>query len=248
MTPTIVVDVGNSRIKWGRCSRNQVVDAVSLPPDDHQAWENQVESWKLPPQCHWAVCGVDPARRDRLIDWLRQRGDTVCLLHRAAQLPLRVKLESPDRVGIDRLCDAVAARSRCLGKPAVIVDAGSAVTVDWLDETGAFCGGAIFPGLRLMIEALHADTALLPKIQVKQQNPALPGLTTPAAMEAGVFWAVIGGIVHITNQLESAQQKETARFLTGGDAEFLHPALGNRYVLWPRMTLEGMRIAAETLP
>ncbi len=248
MKPHLVVDVGNSRIKWGRCADTHVTEGVSLPPDESEVWGRQLETWKMEGPLRWAVCGVHPERRDRFIEWIRKRGDAVLQLNAANQLPLEVDLEFPDRVGIDRLMDAVAAKQRAVGKPAIIVDAGSAVTIDWLTETGIYSGGSIFPGIRLMVESLHNFTALLPHIDVKEPSPKLPATSTPAAMEAGVFWAVIGGINEISARLEASVMSKPARFITGGDAEFLHPALPNDFMLWPTMTLEGIRIAAEGHP
>src|SRR5262249_13910305 len=161
--------------------------------------------------------------------WLRQRGDTVWVLDSPQQLPLRVLLASPERVGIDRLLNAVAARSRVFRPaPIIIVDAGSAVTVDLVDETHAFRGGATFPGLRLMAQALHDHTALLPLVEMSKTNPPLPGTDTKAAIEAGVFWAVAGGIKALVRQLaaQARQLTDPSRsgrppappvlFLTGG--------------------------------
>ena len=82
-------------------------------------------------------------------------------------MPLEVELEHPDKVGIDRLLNAVAAnRRRQEHVAAILVDAGSAVTVDYLDGNGVFRGGAIFPGFRLMARALHDYTALLPIVDI----------------------------------------------------------------------------------
>src|SRR6185312_8188631 len=109
----------------------------------------------------------------------------------ASSLPLRVLVQQLDHVGIDRLLDAVAANSRRpAGVPAIIIDAGSAVTVDLVDEAGAFTGGAILPGLRLMAKALHDYTALLPLVDPPTQAPPLPGTATIPAIESGIFWAV----------------------------------------------------------
>src|SRR5207247_114243 len=116
------------------------------PPDDPAAWQRQAETWELFRPMVWAVSSVHPARCERLVQWLQEQGHTAHLVIAAAQLPLRVCVERPDWVGIDRLLNAVAAnRRRRAGEaqPAVLIDAGSAVTVDWLDETGAFQGGTI---------------------------------------------------------------------------------------------------------
>jgi type III pantothenate kinase len=259
MKPALVADVGNTRIKWGHFpdpASHPVPGSpfAGLPPDDPAAWERQLEAWGLKGPQSWAICGVHPARRDRLAEWARGRGDAVWVLDDWRHLPLAVRLEHPERVGIDRLLDAVAAKDRLQsqpedqGTPAVIVDAGSAVTVDWLDETGAFCGGAIFPGLRLMARALHEHTALLPLVEVKNPVPPLPGTSTPAAMAAGIFWAAAGGIQAAVDQLAGRSPEAPTLFLTGGDAALLQPALGPGYHFWPGMTLEGLRLTAEVHP
>lgn len=251
MRPDVVVDIGNTRIKWGRCDGGSVVESVSLRADDPAFWQPQIENWDLVSPRAWAISGVHPQRRDRLLDWLRQRGDQVCLIDDPKDLPLRVLLDRPDHVGIDRLLDAVAANSRNgvrRDKSAVIIDAGSAVTVDWLDADGAFCGGAILPGLRLMAQALHDHTALLPLVEVTERPPESPGRSTPDAMKVGIYWAVAGGINSLIDRFTQQGTKSARVFLTGGDASLLQAALPAETIVWPHMTLEGLRLAAEALP
>jgi type III pantothenate kinase len=249
MIPALVADIGNTRIKWGRCLNGMVADSASLPSEDHLAWQRQIELWKIEPSVSWALAGVHPRRRDQLAEWLRQRGDQVWVLDSWQQLPLRVLVERPDCVGIDRLLNGVAASRRLPGGvAAVLVDAGSAVTVDFLDESGAFAGGAIFPGLGLMARALRDYTALLPLVQVEQPEPPVPGTSTPAAIQAGVFWAVAGGIQALLARLAAGATVTPQIFVTGGDGPLLAKALHRDVHLWPNMTLEGIRIAAEIVP
>ncbi|HEY7156139.1 MAG TPA: type III pantothenate kinase [Gemmataceae bacterium] len=248
MNSDVVVDVGNTAIKWGRCAAGGVAEVCRLPPDAPDAWREQAERWRLPSPAVWIVTGVHPQRRASFAEYMRLRGDSVHVLTTAASLPLQVRLEKPDHVGIDRLLDAVATNSRRhAGVPAVIVDAGSAVTVDSLDETGAFVGGAILPGLRLMAAALHDYTALLPRIDVPRQRPPSLGKSTPVAMEVGIFWAVAGGIRALIEQYGTVAAAPPQVFLTGGDGPLLHSVLPEAQ-LWPTMTLEGIRLSAEALP
>lgn len=248
MKPDVVVDVGNSRIKWGVCGDEGLRHICSLPPNDFAVWEQQFVRWALQPQCRWVVAGVHPARRDRLADWLRQHQQRVVILDDPQCLPLRVLLERPDYVGVDRLFDAVAANSRRSPEtPAAIIDAGSAVTVDLLGPDGAFVGGAILPGLRLMAKALHDYTALLPVVEPPSQAPPLPGKATRSAIEAGIFWAVAGGIEAIVREYRIHCGSTVEVFLTGGDGPLLHSVLREPQ-LWPEMTLEGIRLSAEALP
>jgi type III pantothenate kinase len=248
MTPHVVVDVGNTRIKWGRCEGRAVTAVVSLPPDSPDVWREQLARWGVPTGAVWVLTSVVPPRSDILADWLAGTGQTVVRVEKAAQLPLRVDLERPDHVGIDRLLDAVAANSkRRPGTAAILIDAGSAVTVDRVGTDGAFQGGAILPGLRVMFESLHHHTALLPLLPVPKEVPTVLGTSTPRAMEAGVVWTVVGGIRTLIERSSRPDEPPPQVFLTGGDGPFLVPLLPG-VELWPTMTLEGVRLTAEALP
>jgi type III pantothenate kinase len=250
MNPDVVVDVGNSAIKCGRCAGGTVSDAVSLAPDNATGWDSLTEKWgSAGVRGTWIVTSVNPAACSRFVDWIGQRGGRVRLLAEARELPLKVSLEKPDHVGIDRLLDAVAANGlRPPGRPAVVVDAGSAVTVDWIDADGTFTGGAILPGIRLMIRALHEHTALLPLIPSPGVAPAVPGTSTPAAMEVGVYWSVVGGVTAVLDAYRRHFDAEPTVYLTGGDAPALLGSMRPPVTHWPEMTLEGIRLAAEALP
>ncbi len=245
MVPAAVADVGNSRIKWGRCSTEGVSELQSLPPDDCTAWEQRLRSWRLEPGSRWVVAGVHPARRERLAQWLTDCKQRVIVLDDPKYLPLSVSLSRPEHAGIDRLLDAVAANARrSPDKAAVLVDAGSAVTVDLVDREGAFVGGAILPGLRLMAKALHDYTALLPLVDPPSHKPPLPGAATRPAVELGIFWAVAGGVQALIREYRNGFGVDLEVFLTGGDGPTLHPVFPEAK-LWPEMTLEGIRLSAE---
>jgi type III pantothenate kinase len=268
MTPHVVADIGNSRIKWGLRAPDEprLLRTASLP-DDPEAWRRQLELWRAeaprtPPDgpWTWVLTSVQPSYRDRLQAWLAERGQRVVVLARAEQLPLAVAVPVPDHVGIDRLLDAVAARNALPpGQGAVLIDAGSAVTVDWLDETHTFRGGAIFPGFRLMAEALHRYTALLPLVTVSHPVPELPADSTPTAMQAGIFLAVSGGILEAVRRYHRQARVRPQVFLTGGDSALLARAMRLDHpeglpepwagaVHWPNQTLEGVLHSAEALP
>jgi type III pantothenate kinase len=249
MKVDVVVDVGNTRIKWGRCAQDSVTCMASLSSEPDE-WESKIKEWGLIEPGTWAVASVQPQRSDALVTWLRRRGNTVWVVDSAAQLPLNAWVPNPQRVGIDRLLNAVAAvrhpqRRRI---PAIVIDAGSAVTVDWVGAEGNFAGGAIFPGLRLMAQALHDYTALLPVVEFETSPSYLPGRTTQQAMQAGIYYAVTGGINRLIGKLAERSANQVQIFLTGGDAVLLKPEIDPRAEYWPLMTLEGLRLTAEAQP
>jgi type III pantothenate kinase len=252
MQTQLVADIGNSRMKWGRCAASRIADSAALAPDNPDAWRAQISVWNLPATVNWTVAGVNPMHRDQFVDWARRRGDRVCLIEKYSQIPLKVNVEAPEQVGIDRLLGVLAIRALVApGEPAIVVDAGSAITVNLLDDTGGFGGGAIFPGLRLMAEALHTYTAQLPLIDARQHPAIVPAGTTATAIAAGLHWAAVGGIHALIRALALAvPHPDPLRvFLTGGDATDLLADLPERdlfrYELKPMLTLEGIRLVAE---
>ncbi|MBX9678653.1 MAG: type III pantothenate kinase [Gemmataceae bacterium] len=244
MKPAVVVDVGNTRIKWGRCGADRIEEIAPLPADDPVSWQRQCEAWRLPADACWVLSGVHPSHRDRLRQWLLERGSCVGEINSYRQVPIEVAVDFPEKVGIDRLLNAAAAQSRRpAGKVAFLVDAGSAVTVDVLDEAGRFRGGAIMPGLRLMADTLHRMTAMLPLVGVTERFDP-PGRSTIPAMQAGIFHAVLGGIESLLRSTRTLFGDEGILLFGGGDAAILAPHLSSPTVIWPEMTLEGIRRTA----
>src|SRR5919201_3920833 len=116
MTPDIVVDIGNTRVKFGLCGPAGVIATARLAADP-LAWNHCLVDWRrehtvrIPSRpLRWAVAGVVPDLRDRLRAWITERGDSALVIDSFRQLPLDVQVEAPARVGIDRLLNAVATR------------------------------------------------------------------------------------------------------------------------------------------
>ena len=253
MTPDVVVDIGNTRMKWGWLPEvGSTLKTVSLPPDDEDAWNSQLGP--LPPRrtASWAVASVHPTRLERFTAWARSRGER-CEVINHSQIPLAVDVDEPTRVGIDRLLNAVAARRRCPDRePVVIIDAGSAVTVDYLDERDVFRGGAILPGPRLMSRSLHEYTAQLPDLaihEIPSSDP--PGRNTRDAITVGIMAALMGGCAMLVDEYAALSSRPPTVLMTGGALGYLLDfdfAAGTQAGGPYPLTLEGIRIAAEALP
>jgi type III pantothenate kinase len=262
MTPDIVVDIGNTQVKWGVCDREGVkhmarLDATATAWDDCLAmWRRELPDLLPNRPLSWAIAGVVPDTRRTIQSWIETRGDSAVVLRSYQQLPIEVRVDAPERVGIDRLLNAVAALCRSPGEPAVLIDIGSAVTVDWLDEAGAFQGGTIFPGFRLMARALRAHTAQLPLVRLPKEVPIPPGRDTTSAMQSGIACAVAGGVFAVARQYGQRASRRPIVCLTGGDAPTFRDLLVDLAkddsqvpapTLWPEQTLEGIRRSAEAL-
>jgi type III pantothenate kinase len=252
VTPDVVVDIGNSRMKWGRCAGGAVAEMVSLALDDASAWQEQLARWGLAPPHAWVIASVNPAVAYRFEDWLIDRGERVLNLDVHRDVPVGYAVDAPEQVGIDRVLSALAAHCLAHPHPAVVVSVGTAVTIDLIDAKGVFQGGVIFPGPRLMAQSLNDHTAKLPLVDAGSLPTVVaPGKNTNDAILAGIRAAVVGAAVLLVNHY--ADQAEAPWvFVTGGAAgdlsrfHFGKRFKGTRFV--PTLTLEGIRIVAEALP
>jgi len=174
-------------------------------------------------------------------------------------IPVATAVEEPERVGTDRLLAALAAYRRT-GGACIVVDAGTAVTVDAVDERGVFLGGAILPGLGLMARALAEGTAQVPMVEPpgpgEPLGPAI-GRNTRAAVRAGLVrgWpAAVGAVVEAVRTELGAGPVPVV--VTGGDALRLSPealgapaavpadgSAGPAVVRVPDLVLEGLVLA-----
>ena len=146
----------------------------------------------------WQVSSVQPQALSTFEKSLASRS-IECTMRVIGHLdiPMQLKVDAPESVGIDRLLAAWGAwQSSSKKKPLIVIQAGTAVTVDWVDEGGAYCGGAIMPGLSLTLKYLALGTAHLPWLAPPKDpsNVLLPGKNTREAILPGVTASVIGGI------------------------------------------------------
>jgi type III pantothenate kinase len=175
-------------------------------------------SWLPDAPQPWFVASVNRAREARLIDWLHaQRPLDRYYRLTAHDFDLALDVEFPERVGVDRLAAALAAaRLRSGPRPVIVVDAGTAITVDLVDAGGVFRGGAIMPGPYLMAESLHQFTEALPRVEFPHEAPVPIGRRTETALQSGLYWGVVGALRELVRQISRGQPDSPQLFITGG--------------------------------
>lgn len=153
---------------------------------------------------------------------------------------IAIRYAHPETIGADRLVNAAAAAAR-FGSPVVALDFGTALTCDVVSRDGAFVGGIIAPGMRLLLDYLHERTALLPEVAFGAIQ-RMVGRNTQEAMRIGA-WAGYRGLVR---ELMSGLRRDLgrgARFCaTGGDSLRLKTILGPACPVIPDLTFDGMRL------
>ena len=275
----LAIDVGNSRVKlgWfppaGECPSEKPAAAAGLEiarpalasPAEMTAvkhrgrpaaeWLSEVNQWcdDVIDAHLWrgVIATVHPAVAEALESAFTRRGGNHVRRIEHQDLPLEVAVKRPGRVGIDRLLNALAAKRLApAGHGAVVIDMGTAVTVDLLDATGAFAGGAILPGPGLSAGALHAGTAALPKLLESDgsEAPAALGKSTETAIASGVYWGVVGATRELCRRLAAECPQADQAIVTGGAAAVFAEHLADdplplRHV--PYLTLAGLHLAAE---
>ncbi|GBD44532.1 Type III pantothenate kinase [bacterium HR40] len=128
--------------------------------------------------------------------------------------PIPIRLPHPEEVGADRVVNAIGALTR-YAPPLVIVDFGTATTFDVVDADGAYCGGAIAPGINLSLEALHRAAARLPRIAVAPPERTI-GTRTVEAMQSGIFWGYIGLVEGLVARIRAELGVQATTIATGG--------------------------------
>ncbi|WP_439817855.1 type III pantothenate kinase [Zavarzinia sp. CC-PAN008] len=149
-----------------------------------------------------------------------------------------IHMDRPRDVGADRICNAIAVREIHNG-PAIVVDFGTATTFDVVDQTGAYIGGVIAPGINLSIEALHTATAKLPRITVERPARVI-GKDTLSAMHAGVFWGYVGLIEGLVARIKAEFGAPMKVFATGGQAPLFVDATDVIEEVAPDLSMRGL--------
>ncbi|MGN6544845.1 MAG: type III pantothenate kinase [Aureliella sp.] len=163
-------------------------------------------------------------------------------------LNLQVAVDHPEQVGIDRLLAAQAALAHSAASRMIVIQAGSAITVDWVVRPERFCGGAIMPGVPMVLRLLSRGADLLPAVAAGElfDLPPLPGTNTIAAMTAGASSAVVGGVQHLIGRYREQFGHDTPVILSGGDGPRLGPHLGANVVVVDHLVLRGLaRLASQ---
>lgn len=254
MTPNmLLVSIGNTRTRLARVEDGKLQPSRVLDNADPGAAAAIVEAARAGREggaLPTLLASVNSAAAERYEAALAGAGVSVSRFGRDAPIPVRTTLDDDSTVGHDRLLDALGAFARAR-QACIVIDAGTAVTVDFVDGEGTFHGGVIAPGAQMMLDALHERTSALPAVRLSAEGvapgPTPFGKTTARAMTLGVA-AAVRGLVHGLIDRYSAFYGAYPRVIaTGGDAALLFE--GDELVehVVPDLTLIGMHAAAELL-
>ncbi len=247
MTQILVIDVGNSRMKWavrgpsGWTARGAVPtqDIGTLAVRDWQTLERPARAIGVNVAGEAARVRVEGqlARWRLPVEWLTATAEGGGVTN---------GYETPSQLGPDRWVSLIAARRRALAanesipRACVVVNAGTAVTIDALDGDGKFRGGLILPGIDLMLRSLADRTAGL---RTPPGRFAPFPTRTPDAVFSGAVQAACGAIEQMRKQIRGHGPEVTC-YLGGGDAEHVAPLLQGPVEVVDNLVLEGVLVLA----
>lgn len=200
----------------------------------------------------WFAASVNRAADTLLARWIREYRPQDCYTLLAYQhFPLPLAVAAAGRVGSDRLAAALAANHlRDKSRPAVVVDVGTAITVDAISGSGVFEGGAILPGVGTAAIALEQLTAALPPVDVRIASGAgeVIGRSTEAAIRSGIVWGSAGAVDMLVRRMTMSLGSLPEIFATGGDARLLLELLDFPVRFLPHLVLQGIALAGSIQP
>ncbi len=245
----IGIDVGNTAIKVARVDASRVLDVRRSATGSGPGADSVAALLAgLSAADRVALVSVVPEWTTAIRRAAADRGVPLTVAE-AGVIPMPNRLAEPERVGADRLVAAFAARE-LHGSPVIVVDLGTATTVDGVDSDGAFAGGAILPGPELSGRALSRGTAQLPVIRMDMPGRAL-GRDTAEAIASGVILgqveAISGLIRRIAAELVPARQSARVVLTGGGSMAPWAKAIRGVDVVDPDLVLRGLGLLADRM-
>ena len=217
----LIIDIGNNSAKFFLFNGEQIVL--------HTRRENTVfdviDEWNRQYDIDGVIVSSVIADSPELQDELHKLQCPVVRFNSSTPLPLEINYRTPGTLGSDRVAAAVGAWNDAPGRNLLVIDAGTAITIDFVGKDGKYNGGNIAPGIKMRLRALHEYTSRLPMVDKEGDTPTI-GYDTETAIRSGV----INGVCHeIEGYIDEFKQKycDLLVFLTGGDEKPLKNRIKN---------------------
>ena len=239
----LTIDQGNSRTKVALFDESgQLKKAIVYKAFTSADVERLFSLYPIKASIISSVINIEPA----VVNALHRLSARFVLFDHLTPLPIKNGYGTPQTLGLERLAAAVGAVSLCPNKNLLIIDAGSAITYDYISADGVFRGGNIAPGIKMRLEALHKMTQKLPLVEA-DENELIPlfGSNTRDAIKAGVIRGVSFEVKGYMRTLTERGEDFTT-FLTGGHAPYILNTIRNKSIrVEKNLTLIGLNCILE---
>lgn len=236
----LVIDGGNTQIKWAIYSGEELIIKHSISGWDQIHPENISKNY---PEVNSVIISSVRSLPEDIIRSFHNFFPRIIEFSLSLKLPITIKYKTPDTLGKDRIAAVVGGAAKFPGACVLIIDMGTAITLDLVNEKAEFLGGNISPGMLLRFKSLGQFTADLPTVNPSKNTPFL-GQTTSEALQAGVQQGIIYELEGYINTLKN-KYNGLRVILTGGDASFFVQNLKNTIFVIPNLVLDGLNLILE---
>jgi len=226
-----VIDAGNTAIKLGSFNEGQLHNVQRFAHNEIDSLEEVLRGSKA------AKIVISSVVNDAVSKALLNEFDGF-VVHHQMNLPLKMEYRTPDSLGIDRLCNAVAVHKEMKTEFGVSIDVGTCIKFDLVHQEKGYIGGSIAPGIDLRFKSLNDYTEKLPLLSNKS-SVAFVGNNTETSIRSGVMNGINAEMAGFVTQYESLFDSLTF-FMTGGDASYFDIQVKNDIFADENLTLKGL--------
>ncbi len=230
----LIIDEGNTRIKLAVFNKDHLIE---IQLSTIETCEEKLNEMILKYKFHSLMIS---SVTDKILHFVANLSiSNKFILSNTTPVPFKNLYNTPKTLGVDRIALTTAACIKYPKQNTLIIDAGTCITYDFINDDGAYLGGAIAPGLTMRYKSMQVFTQKLPLLKPKEESIFFLGTTTEDSMHSGVL---NGMVFEIDGMIESYQQKygHINIILTGGDANLLYKQLKNSIFVNLNFLLEGL--------
>lgn len=241
----LAVDIGNTNISFGLFNGRRLEEQFDIPTKNASINDIIRARIKKPGDITASViCSVVPAKTRALLKTITAlTGKKPYIIGKGTVVPIKNLYLRPKQLGQDRLVNAYAA-SVLYGKPLIVIDSGTATTIDVVDKKNRYMGGVICAGMRIALEALNEKTAALPRIRLGAPESLIARDTKNGMLSGAVFGSAdsCGGIV---GRIKKLLGEDTSLVGTGGAIFLLKKYSGMNLKIDKNLTLKGLSLVYQ---
>jgi len=219
----LIIDIGNTQTKYALFQNEKMLEFCVSQDQDMDL----IEKWQAKhPNLSAVIVSSVQGKPDIFLNALNKVFSRLIFFDQNTPTPLENLYESKETLGYDRLAACVGANAICPNRNLLVIDAGTAITFDFVNAKNQYLGGTISLGLSMRFKALNVFTKKLPLLE-KSDSFDLIGKNTAQAITSGVQNSLLFEIETYINRLEEKHQ-EPGVFITGGDSDFIYSKLRNK--------------------
>ena len=237
----LVVDLGNTFAKIAVFQNYRVLETFKVPKKEKSKKIEKI--FQQYSKIEFSILS-SVLKDDNSIKKILQKHSILYYLDSNLKLPFNNRYASPQTLGKDRIALAAAAVNDYSGKNCLVIDAGTCVTYDVINDKSEYLGGGISPGLQMRFNAVHKFTEKLPLIKSDSNYLKLVGDSTEESLKSGIYFGFAAEIDGMISQYKS-EFKDLTVILTGGDLLFLSKRLKNSIFANSNFLLEGLNHILE---